>query len=96
MAATQTALRKMGNSVGMIVSPDELNQRAPTMVVAPLTSGSHLTPFRVPVNFKGKDGLILPDQLRTLDRRRLIKRLSAVDAATLSAVLAVLTNMFAE
>jgi mRNA interferase MazF len=79
----------------LLVSPDELNQRAPTMIVAPLTSDSHLTRFRVPVTFKGKDGLILPDQLRTLDRRRLIKRLGTVDVATLSAALAVLTNMFA-
>jgi mRNA interferase MazF len=79
----------------LIVSPDELNQRAPTMIVVPLTSGSHLTRFRVPICFKGKDGLLLPDQLRTIDRRRLVKRLGMVDATTLSAVLAVLTTMFA-
>jgi mRNA interferase MazF len=79
----------------LIVSPDELNQRAPTMIVVPLNSGSHLTRFRVPICFKGKDGLLLPDQLRTIDRRRLVKRLGMVDATTLSAVLAVLTTMFA-
>lgn len=80
----------------LIVSPDELNQRAPTMIVVPLTSGSHPTRFRVLVRFKGKDGLLLPDQLRTVDRRRLVKRLGTVDTTTLSAVLQVLTTMFAD
>jgi mRNA interferase MazF len=79
----------------VVVSPDELNGRAPTMIVAPLTSGSHPARFRVPMTFRGKDGLILPDQIRTLDRRRLVKRLGALDAGTLSAVLAILTEMFA-
>ena len=80
----------------VIVSPDELNGRAPTMIVAPLTSGSHPARFRVPVTFRGKDGLILPDQIRTLDRRRLVKRLGALDPVTLSAVLAILSEMFSE
>ncbi len=80
----------------VIVSPDELNQRAPLMIVAPLTSGSHPTRFRVSVTFKGKDGLILPDQVRAVDRQRLVKRLGAIDAATMSATLAVLSDMFAD
>ncbi len=79
----------------LIVSPDELNQRSPVMIVAPLTSGSRPARFRVAVQFGGKDGLILPDQIRTLDRQRLVKRLGAVDDSTLSAVLAILTDMFA-
>lgn len=79
----------------LIVSPDELNRRSPTIIVASLTSGSHPMRFRVPVRFRNNDGLILPDQIRTLDRQRIVKRLGAVDAATLSAVLSVLTEMFA-
>ena len=80
---------------GLIVSPDEMNQRSATIVVAPLTSGSRPARFRTAVEFRGKDGLILPDQLRALDRRRLLKRLGSVDPPTLSAVLRVLGEMFA-
>ena len=79
----------------VIVSPDELNLRSHTMIVAPLTSGSSPARFRVRIRFRGKDGLILPDQIRTIDRRRIVKRLGTIDAPTLSSVLAVLTDMFA-
>ncbi|MEA2999392.1 MAG: mRNA interferase MazF [Sphingomonadales bacterium] len=53
-------------------------------------------PFRVPLRFDGKEGLLLPDQMRSLDRRRLVKRLGAVEAETLAATLAVLRELFAE
>lgn len=79
----------------LIVSPDELNALSPVLIVAPLTSGSRPARFRVAVNFRGKEGLILPDQIRALDRQRMLKRLGAVDSPTLSAVLTVLTDMFA-
>jgi mRNA interferase MazF len=79
----------------LIVSPDELNAGLRTAIVAPMTTGSHPAPFRVPVRFKGKDGLILPDQMRTIDKTRLVKRMGRVDAVALAAVLAVLSEMFA-
>ena len=79
----------------LIVSPDELNARSPVVIVVPLTSGSRPARFRVAVTFHGKEGLILPDQVRALDRQRLLKRLGAIDDPTLLAVLAVLTDMFA-
>lgn len=80
----------------VIVSPDDLNRRLRTVLVAPLTSGSHATRFRIPVAFGGIDGLIVPDQMRTLDKQRLLKRLGEVDAGALSKTLVVLTDMFAE
>ncbi len=80
----------------VIVSPDELNAHLRTVIVAPLTSGSRPARFRVPVRFQGKDGLILPDQLRTLDRARLVKRMGRVDAGTLGGVLRVLGEMFGQ
>ena len=79
----------------MIVSPDEMNRGLSTAIVAPLTSGSRPAAYRVPVNFKGRKDLILPDQMRTVDNARLVGRLGRVDAATVSAVLAVLGEMFA-
>jgi mRNA interferase MazF len=80
----------------LVVSPDEMNKPLRTAIVAPMTTGSRAAPFRVPVRFKGKDGLILPDQMRTIDKTRLVKRLGRVDAATLRAVLDVIAEMFAE
>ena len=61
-----------------------------------MTTGSRAARFRVPVCFKGRDGLLLGDQLRTLDRRRLTKRVGTVDEATLLAALATLRDMFEE
>ena len=78
----------------LIVSPDDLNARLRTLVIVPLTSGSRLTRFRVPVTFEGRDGLLLPDQLRTVDRQRLVKRLGVVDETALSEVLRILREMF--
>ena len=78
----------------LIVSPDELNAHLRTAIVAPMTTGSRPAPFRVPVRFQGKDGLVLPDQMRAIDKARLVKRLGRVDAVTLSAVLTVLEAMF--
>jgi mRNA interferase MazF len=80
----------------LIVSPDEMNAHLRTATIAPLTSGSRPAPFRIAVRFKGKDGLILPDQMRTLDTMRLVTRLGRVDAATLGSVLTVLREMFAD
>lgn len=80
----------------LIVSPDELNAHLRTMIVAPLTTGSRPAPFRVSVRFRGKEGLILPDQLRTIDRARLTARLGRLDDSTLTKTMQVLTSMFSE
>lgn len=79
----------------LIVSPDDLNRQLSTAIVAPLTSGSRPTRFRIAAEFQGVAGLILPDQMRTLDERRFRKRLGEIDEAALSAVLDVLRRMFA-
>jgi mRNA interferase MazF len=79
----------------VIVSPDELNAHLGTFIVAPLTTGPHPYPFRVPCRVAGKSGHIVLDQIRTVDRARLGRRLAKVSAATLSSVLAGLQEMFA-
>jgi mRNA interferase MazF len=63
--------------------------------VAPLTTGGHAYPFRIPCSFEGKQGHVVPEQLRTVDRERLVKRLDALPESTLQEVLAVLQEMFA-
>lgn len=79
----------------VVVSPTEMNEHLSTMVVAPMTTGSRPAPFRIPIAFQRKNGLILLDQLRTLDRQRLVKRLGAATPTTLSRVLDGLQAMFA-
>ena len=78
----------------VIVSPDEMNDHLRTAIVAPMTTCSRPAAFRIPLQFKGKAGLILPDQMRTLDKTRLVKRMGKLDAATLDALLHVLGQMF--
>ena len=64
------------------------------LTVAPLTTGSHPAPFRISATFQNRQGLILLDQIRALDRLRLIQRLGEINAATLQAVLAKLRMYF--
>jgi mRNA interferase MazF len=79
----------------VVVSPDELNAHLPTFIVAPLTAGGYAYPFRIACRFRGRQGHVVLDQIRTVDRERLVQRLGAVSAATLSQVLATLREMFA-
>lgn len=78
----------------VVISPPEINDHLGTVLVAPMTTGSHAAPFRVPVKFQGKTGLILLDQARAIDKARLAKRMGKVTDATLAATLAVLQAMF--
>ena len=80
----------------LVVSPDELNASLPIVTVAPLTGGSHPAPFRVAIAFADKNGLILTEQLRSVDCRRLIKRMGTVDPRILDETLATLRELFAE
>ncbi len=79
----------------VLISPPEMHNHLRTVIVAPMTTGSHPAAFRVPITFKGKTGLILLDQIRTLDKVRLVRREGAVHSATLKRILAVLQAMFA-
>jgi mRNA interferase MazF len=67
-----------------------------TVTVAPMTTGSRLAPYRVPVRFARREGLILLDQMRTLDKERLLRRFGAISGHTLGRVLAALREMFEE
>ena len=79
----------------VVVSPAELHDHLRTVMVAPMTSKGYPAPFRVPVTHAGTKGLIVLDQLRTVDKLRLTKKLGALSPKTLGAVLAALQEMFA-
>ncbi|WEK03552.1 MAG: type II toxin-antitoxin system PemK/MazF family toxin [Candidatus Devosia phytovorans] len=68
----------------LIVSPDQLNGILPLVTIVPLTSGSRRARFHVPVHFAGKDGYIVVEQMRSLDKRRLVRRLGVIDSDELS------------
>jgi mRNA interferase MazF len=80
----------------LVVSPDELNAALDTVIVAPMTTGGSPAPYRVPIVFDKKRGLILADQLRAVARERLLRRLGRVSEIVLHASLAVMQEMFAE
>jgi len=65
-----------------------------TVIIAPMTTKGRAYPSRVPVEFQGKHGFIVLDQIRTVDRERLVKKLGQIDVTTGAAVLSVLQEMF--
>src|SRR5712664_1127506 len=74
----------------VIISPAEMHDYLKTVIVAPMTTGSKAAPYRIPVTFQRKKGLILLDQIRTLDKSRLVKRMGMTTSKTLSGTLDVL------
>ncbi len=80
----------------LVVSPDELNGGLETVLIAPMTTGHHPYPFRVPCRFQGKRGHVVLDQLRAVDRSRLVKRLGVLEPGTVARGLAVLREMCEE
>ena len=79
----------------LIISPKEMNQHIRTVIVAPMTTAGKDYPTRVPCTFKRKMGQVVLDQIRTIDRTRLIKKLGTIDPDTQSEVIEVLQRIFA-
>jgi mRNA interferase MazF len=80
----------------LVISPDEMNRHINTIIVAPMSTKGRAYPTRVPCRFQGKDGQVVLDQLRTVDKTRLVKLLGRISPATQRAVLEVLAEMFAQ
>jgi mRNA interferase MazF len=78
----------------VIISPPEMHNHPRIVMAAPMTTGSRPAPWRIAIKFNGKDGLILLDQIRTLDKQRLMRRLGAVDEHTFDIVLNRLQEIF--
>ncbi len=79
----------------VVISPDEMNRHIGTVIVAPLTTKGRSYPTRIPVRFQRKSGQIVLDQIRTVDKTRLDRRLGKISDKVAREVLAVLNDMFA-
>jgi mRNA interferase MazF len=79
----------------VIISPDEMNKHIRTIIIAPMTSTIKNYPTRVTTTFQGKKGQIVLDQIRTVDKSRLIKKLGSISSSAEEKVLSVLQEMFA-
>ena len=79
----------------LIISPDEMNDHIRTVIVAPMTTKGRPYPTRVPCTFQGKRGQIVLDQIRTVDKTRLVKRLGSISDAAQDKVLDALLELFA-
>jgi mRNA interferase MazF len=80
----------------LVISPDDMNAYINMVIVAPLTTRGRDYPTRVPCPFQGKDGQIVLDQIRTVDKARLVKKLGRIEVECQKEVLGVLAELFAE
>jgi len=80
----------------LIISPDEMNRHIATVIVAPMTTKGRSYPSRVACTFQGKEGQVVLDQIRTVDKARLARKLGQINDETQSEVLSVLNEMFSE
>jgi len=79
----------------LIISPNEMNKHIRTVIIAPMTTTGKAYPTRISTSFQGKKGQIVLDQIRTVDKKRLVKVLGKIDATTADSVLETLAEMFA-
>lgn len=80
----------------VVISPDEMNRHIATVIVAPMTTKGQAYPTRIVCQFQGKDGQIVLDQIRTVDKTRLVKYLGTINPDEQKAILDILAEMFAE
>ena len=80
----------------VVISPDEMNRHIRTVIIAPMTTKGRPYPTRIPLRFQGKNGQVVLDQLRAVDKTRLVRRLGKISDRTAGDVLNCLSNMFAQ
>ncbi len=80
----------------VVLSPDEMNHNISTIIVAPMTTKSHPYPTRIEVNFNNKDGWIVLDQIRTIDKTRLVKKMGKIDRKIIHNVKKVIKEMLVD
>ena len=80
----------------VIISPDEMNKNISTIIIAPMTTQSHSYPARISLKFAGKEAWIVLDQLRTVDRGRLIKKLGEIDQKIINQIKPIIKEMLVD
>jgi len=80
----------------LIISPDEMNHNISTVIIAPMTTRSHNYPTRVELDFKGKNGWIVLDQIRTVDKQRLIKKIGRIENQEIMRVKEIIKEMLVD
>jgi mRNA interferase MazF len=80
----------------VIISPDEMNRNIATVIIAPMTTKAHAFPTRVPLTFRGKNGWIVLDQIRTVDKRRIMRKLGRLNSNKILEVKNILSEMLVE
>ena len=80
----------------VVISPDEMNLNIQTVIIAPMTTKSHDYPTRVKMKFQSKSGWIVLDQIRTVDKRRLVKRLGRITRSEIEKVKYVIKEMLVD
>jgi mRNA interferase MazF len=78
----------------VVISPAQMHDHLRTVIVAPMTTGSHPAPFRISITHAGKQGLILLDQIRTVDKIRLVSHFGKIQPRTLKSLLDTMQEMF--
>jgi mRNA interferase MazF len=78
----------------VVVSPDEMNRAIRTVIVAPMTTKGRPYPTRIPCHFQGTDGQVALDQLRTVDKSRLVRKLGELDSGTMEGLFGILQELF--
>jgi mRNA interferase MazF len=79
----------------LVISPNEMNRHIKTVIVAPMTTKGRPYPSRIACRFQGRDGQVVLDQLRTVDKARLVRSLGRISRKTMTGVLGLLQEMFA-
>lgn len=80
----------------LVISPDEMNEHISTVIIAPMTTKSHAYPTRIPVKFGGKDGWIVLDQIRAVDKIRLVKNLGKITQKEISELKEIIKEMLVD
>ncbi|MFA6857758.1 MAG: type II toxin-antitoxin system PemK/MazF family toxin [Treponema sp.] len=80
----------------LIISPDEMNHNIGTVIIAPMTTKSHDYPTRIPINFENKDGWIVLDQIKTVDKTRLVKKMGIIKKEQIIQVKKIIKEMFVD
>jgi mRNA interferase MazF len=80
----------------LVISPNEMNLSIKTIIIAPMTTSSHKYPTRVQINFQNKKGWVVLDQIRTVDRVRLIKKLGTIKSNEIEKIKSVLQEMLVD